>query len=363
MALQRPVWTICFFVIWILVIPGVLLTHISVGKLIPVLSDLPDNVIKGFDEVFKFAYLEQDSLNLQTTCSTALTQCNNINAATVCPASQYVNYLQVTANLNVLNTQSIQTVQPKAAINALFANSLAIVDKVANDKYFGTDDLQNTATQLNSITAEIARIEEPTMSCITAVPVFCEIYNNAGQIVSGMAQVTKAIDEFRNADIVQRWDDHKSFLTALHGMPYIMVMALLLFSFFWLRGGVCCCCRGGTKSSCFALIPFALFWLVAFVIYLVVFIVGTVIKYHKNEIHVGDALKGNPTLEEAIDHIKTEYPEFWKTVFADMVDPLDLLLSSSYFFVIVAVLIIFYAFLECCCMPYRKSEEEAAASS
>jgi hypothetical protein len=366
MGMERPAWTIAFFVIWILVIPGVLLTHISVGKLIPVIKDLPDNVVKGFDEVFRFSYLEQDAKNLKSVSATALTNCNNFVAATSCPNQEYTNY--IANNINTLSPNNgpaitTATSQAKQQIDALFASSLSTVNKVANDKYFGNDDLAATADKLNAITEKTNEIMEPTMDCTLAIPVFCEIYNNADGIVNGMSQVTKAIDEFKNSDAIDRWDDNASFLQYLHAMPYLMVLALVLFSIFWLRGGVCCCCRGGTKSAVFALFPFAIFWLVSFIIYAVVFASGTAVKYYQSEITTGDALRGKPTLKEAIDHIQTEYPKFWNVVFADMVDPLDLLLSASYFFVAVAILILVYALLECCCMPYRKSEDDAAANS
>jgi len=181
-----------------------------------------------------------------------------------------------------------------------------------------------------------------------------------------MGQVDKAINEFKNSDVVKEWDDKKDLLTFLHALPYLSVIALLFFACFWWRGGVCCCCRDGTKAGTLALIPSILFWLVSFVIYAIVMFTGIVVKYMADKIEV-PVLNGKPTLDAAITHIQTNYPEFWNVVFHDMVDGLDELLMASYFFVAVCLLQSAYSCLEICCCPYRakakKTEAEAAADN
>lgn len=104
-----------------------------------------------------------------------------------------------------------------------------------------------------------------------------------------------------------------------------------------------------------------LLWLGSFAIYAIVLVSGIVVKHMANKIEV-PVLNGKPTLDLAIAHIQTNYPEFWKVVFSDMADGLDGLLMASYFFVAVCLLQAFYSSLEMCCCPYRAKAEKASAA-
>lgn len=347
--MQRPCWTIAFGIICLLVVPGAILTHMSLSELIPEISDLPANIVTGFDEVFKFAYLKKDSNIVKTSASTALSKCNVVSAAVTCPTKPQPDPTQLSQQ------KSINAAEAKAAIQNAFAGSLAVVNKIANDKYFGTKDLQGTADRLNKITMEMNKVSS-TMKCYVAIPTFCAIFVAADGIVDGMAQVNKAIDTFKDSDQVKMWDDYKGLLPFLHAFPYVIVLSLLFFGIFWWRGGVCCCCRGGTKCGTFALLPSILLWLVSFVIFLVVLAVGVSVKYFAKEIAV-PVLKGEPKLNLAIKHIQANYPGFWNVVFADMETGLDELLLASYFFVGAALLQFVYSMLELCCCPYRKKAD------
>jgi len=314
--------------------------------LLPYLKDLPSNIVKGFDETFKFDHLEQDSLKVESAATDALAKCG-IVANVTCAAGSYAN---------VSSQASSNTSAEQAIMAASFEASLDVVNKVVNDKYFGIDDLKPTANSLNKIVEDMSKLND-TMKCSVSTPLFCSIYTSSEGIVAGVSTVNKAIDSFKTSDIVEKWDDYHKFLILLHGLPYIMVIALLFFSCFWLKGGVCCCCKGGTLAT-LALIPFSLFWLLAFVIYSIVCVIGVTVKYSSDRIDV-PVLKGKPNLKQAIEHIETVFPEFWKLVFADLSDGLDLLLKASFFFVVACIIIALYSCCECLCCPYRKASKEA----
>jgi hypothetical protein len=338
----------CFAVIWILVIPGAILTHMSVSKLIPRVKDLPDNIVKGFDEVFKFAYLAKDSADVKTAAEGAVQLCGIINAATTC------------SNPNVNPSSAAQQVtrnvaSAKAAIAQAFATSLSVVSEIANDKYFGTADLKLTADNLNKITTELNKISD-TMKCYEVIPTFCGIYVSADGITGGIATVNKAITSFKDNEMVEKFKDNTGLLTFLHALPYFMVLSLIFFAIFWWRGGVCCCCRGGTVCGTMALLPSILLWLVSFVIFIVVLAGGIGVKYAGNHIEI-PVLNSKPTLDDAIDHIQNQYPAFWNLVFADFVDALELLLYASYFFVAASLLQALYTCCEFSCCPYRGKAE------
>lgn len=337
-----------FAIIAILVLPGLILTHMSVGALIPTISDLPANLIQGFDEVFKFAYLKKDSENMKAACVTTLNDCKVIDPALTCP-----NF-KPDPN-NPTQKTSVDTTASKAAIKTAFTNSLSVVQKIANDKYFGTADFKETANNLNKVTAEVDKIQ-PSMKCYAAVPTFCTMWTSSDGLVKGMDQVNKAIDTFKTSDMIKTFDDNKDLLTILHALPYFLVISLLFFACFWWKGGVCCCCRGGSVIGSLAIIPSALFWLAAFIIYTVVMAVGCSIKYFSNKIEV-PVFQGKPTLDVAVKHIIDNYPEFWNVVFKDMVAALDLLLLASFFFVAACILQSLYSCLEMCCCPYRAKDE------
>jgi len=351
MACERPMWTFCFVFVWMLVVPGVVLTHLSLFDLLPYLQDLPSNIVQGFDVTFKFARLEQDSMSVENAAASALQKCGVI-ANVTCPSGNYSDF----SPRNITNTSAEQ-----AVITESFKTSLDVVSKVVNDKYFGVEDLRPTATSLNQIVADMNKLND-TMTCGKSTPLFCGIYTSAGGIVTGMSLVTKAIDGFKTSNIVEQWDNYHKFLILLHGMPYIMVVALLFFTCFWLKGGVCCCCKGGTIAG-LALIPFSLFWLLSFVIYAIVCAVGLAVKYAMDKIDV-PAFAGNPNLKQVINHIETVYPEFWNLVFANLATGLDLLLKASFFFVVASLIIALYSCCECLCCPYRKkaSHEEKPRS-
>jgi len=267
--------------------------------------------------------LEKDSKLVQSSAAAAVSLCG-VNASLVCPQGSYTSIL----------VSEVNTTKEKIAIMASFQNSLDVVSKVANDKYFGVDDLSNTAKELNKIMSEVQKINS-TMPCGQAVPTYCAIYKAGGGIVSGMSKVSKALDAFKTSDIVETWENNHDLVLLLHGLPYFMVAAL------------------------------AFFWLASFVIYGIVFVTGVLLTRFQDRVQI-PVLKGKPSLEQAIEHIQTEYPEFWNLVFAGLVDGLSKLYASSVFFVLASIVIATYTCCECCCCPYRRKrvgEEGKPANS
>lgn len=361
--------------------PGILLTHLSVSKVIPAIGDLPKNIVKGFDEVFKFKDLEADSGKIKVeskevveTCGRDITWCSVSKDQVFCTPDQQLIQQQAAAlaaggnipgnipgnvpgnipgggrRLNYPACSPTNTAKAKSTIERVFATTLNIVERVTTDKYFGTKDLQSTADNLVDIQKQLEKVK-PLMDCSTAVPLFCEMYSSSDSIVNGMAEVNKAIDTFKKSDLIKQWDDNKGFLTVLHALPYFMVIALVSITFFWYKRGVCCCCEGGTYMGC-CFLPFYVFWLVSFIIYAIVLGVGTALRYASNSIEV-PVLKGKPKLDEAIDHMQTKFPEFWKVVFADLEDGLSQLWDAAVVFTLIALCIFVYSNALCCCRPYK----------
>merc|ERR1719253_338748 len=133
------------------------MTHMGVGSLSGPLKDLPKNIVKGFDEVFRFNYMEQDVVKIKNACSTAIKLCPNTLATTelTCALPSY-SATPTTSCTRSNGVCAMNTTESVATIKTAFENSLAIVNRVANDKYFGTDELAATAASLNEIMAEMA---------------------------------------------------------------------------------------------------------------------------------------------------------------------------------------------------------------
>jgi hypothetical protein len=349
-ACERPVWTGCLIFLWILLIPGILFTHVAIGKLIPPLTDLPVNIVKGFDDIFKFASLEADSNQIKVLSQQALTKCGYTQTAGAsCPT-------------NVNDQTQVDTSTEQTQINSLFDSSLNTVETVTGDIYFGVPDLQNTNAQLREITNQVSQAQSETnYPCYAVIPQYCATWEAADSIVVGIGQVNSAIDSFKDTKEVKDWEDNSSFFQFLHALPYFGVVAMLFFTCFHAKGGVCCCCKGGSKCACVALIPYLIFWLVSFVIYLIILAVGIAVRKGQDKVYV-DALNGRPSVKQAIDHVQTTYPDFWNLVFADMESALATLFTAALFVTLANILIVFFSMFECCCRPFKKDEEAASAS-
>jgi hypothetical protein len=326
---------------WISIIPGAIYTHIALSKLLPGVADLPTNIASGFDGVLKFAELEEDSASIAAAASLALAKCGK-TPTTGCSDYQVM-------------PEMVNTTVEKKQIQDAFSRSLNTVKKVTGDTYFGVSDFENTDQQLTTILDAFHNINY-VMSCTEVVPAYCEIHSASGSIVEGIGAVKKAINDFKSSEVVERWEDNEQLFVFLHALPYILVLGMLCFTFFWWKGGVCCCCKGGTCVGSLALLFFVVFWAAAFIIWAVIATTGTVIKYAAGHIDV-PVLKGTPSLEVAIEHLQTKFPEFWDLVFAPLVEGLELLLPCAWLFFFITLLIGLYSMCECMCCPYRKTDD------
>jgi hypothetical protein len=326
-------------------VPGILMTHIALGKLLDPLKNLPENIQKGFDDVLKFDTLEENAKQIKNTSDTAILKCMiTVDCAVNVAQSQYQN-------------TTVDVSAERDDINSLFTNSLNIVMKVANDKYFGVAGMDDTATSLNNMSATIANLPS-NQTCTATIVEFCQIKNNADTIVNSIGDVNAAISSFTNNKEVDKFKDYSDFLVIFHAVPYIGVVALLFFTIFHWKGGVCCCCSGGSKCACLALFPFALFWLVSFVLFAVIIGGALAFKLFANDFHI-DALKGSPMVEDVINHVQTDYRDFWNATLENVESGLGSLLFAAVLKTVINVLILLFTTCECCRRPFKKEDGDA----
>jgi len=334
---DRPARTFCFVLVWVLVVQATLMTYVSLNGLLPHLKDLPKNLASGFDETFKFSYLNQDAARVKSLAAIALKKCHVV-AHSACPAKSNLKFRQ---QGTVIPQQISTTATEQRLIIARLENSLIIVSIVALDRYLGIQGLSETAKLVSRIVANVDKLEG-TMPCNDSSPVFCDIYASASGIASEMNSVNKAIETFKANGLVERWEANQDGMFLLLGLPCSMVVTLVFFAYFW-SNGVRCSCR-----TCLAIISYVFFWLMSFTIYALICAIGIGVTYAADKIEV-PVLKGKPSLEAAVGHIKTAFPEFWDLVFADMENGLGLLLRASYLALVGCLLIALSGACDCCC--------------
>eukprot|EP00403_Amphidinium_massartii_P011338 CAMPEP_0178427434 /NCGR_PEP_ID=MMETSP0689_2-20121128/29745_1 /TAXON_ID=160604 /ORGANISM="Amphidinium massartii, Strain CS-259" /LENGTH=337 /DNA_ID=CAMNT_0020049145 /DNA_START=54 /DNA_END=1068 /DNA_ORIENTATION=+ len=313
-------------------------------------QDFPANLRDGIDNLFGFASLEDDALNVKRASEDALEECNEVARVACNP---------IVIDRNDMSEFS-DTTGSIRKIRMAFNNSLSIVQQVTNDKYLGTDELRDAANQLNVIDDSLQEVERllvnGSVPCQSVKEAYCEMYNNADRLKDGVAEVNQELDRWTDGDAVSRWEEWADYMVAFHGGPYFMVLGALCFFCVWWKDGRCCATKFGSCCS----ILFAIFWLIFFAVQTVITAVCVVVVNGQDQVEQRPPEMGEPvpTVEDVINHIKETYPEFWNTVFTDMEDGLVVFYYAALAFEVFAILIMVFAYGLCCCSPYPKADEE-----
>lgn len=349
----RKVWTCSYIFTWLLLIVGLALCHLAIGRLIPPMRDLPTNLHDGFYQVLGFDKLTADSQKIEDACVEAMALCS-ANPTNVTNCDSYVGGLD--------QSRSTSTTQ-KDKIVAAFDSSLASIEKVGNDKYFGMQDLKDTADELKKIRDELNSMNTTNEYCQATNKAYCEMYHSASQINQKAASATTEIDNMINNEMVQTYVDNTDKLVAAHALPYVLVVSMLFFLIFWCRDAACCC-SGGSCLGCVALLFHVLFWLVCLTVSGIFAGAGIFVKYFADSMPIpGDVFKGSPTLRDLLDHVEAEYPQFWALVFEPLEGPCKLFANSMIIFVAFSLIIGLYGCCLCLCRPYTDKDDGAKPGS
>jgi len=336
-----------FGMVWLLWIASLVLFHYSIGDLIPVMADLSQNLKDGFYIVLGFDSMEAESASIQGACVTALTKCGrtvNDCSSISCDGAN----CQVTAN----------TTAELREINASFARSLSKVSKIANDKYFGTEAFDEAGSALNAITAETEKLDTTGMATVQAAA-YCTMHKNSDLLSNGTAEAKKQIDSFMNNKFVNQFNDNIGYLQALHALPYIFGVSMLFYLIFWMKDAACPLCCDGSLGGCCALLFHMLFWLISFVPAAILLVIGYILKDAGNKVKLeGVGLKGDPTLDEIMSHVREEYPKFYGKVFEPLESPLLLMYSALQLYVAANIAIILYGIFVVALRPYTDAKYE-----
>jgi len=347
MGMKRPAWTLCFGVVWLLLLIAVIMMHAALGKVNPAIQDFPANLVKGFMEVFGFNDLQALARSVETQSTGALNMCSFTPSTTACGLYNPTAECQLPAG-----QQTVDTSTYKNAIVAAFANGLKKIETVGNDKYFGTPDLASAAGNIGTIETEMDKIPAGSTQCCVVVPVYCEIYKSAETLDSSYNSIKAEIDKLTTGDAIDSFNKGAENLKYLHILPWILVLSTVFFGCMWFKNGACCCCSNGSFMwCCLVSVPQAITWLLAFILMTIFTGIGFAFGPVVLNTELPD-FKGNPTVGTLLDHIQAAFPRFWEIVFEELVSGLDTFRTASTIFVVICMIIVVYSCCFCCCRPY-----------
>lgn len=340
----QKVCTACFCLCWLVMAIGTIMLHASVASLVPSVVDLPDNMAFGFKSIFGFASLEAETVILKNAAAQALAKCNIVASVTAC------NNLPPNPPLSETSDTSAEV----KTINSAFDRALTKIVNVGKDKYFGVKDLKDVAQNLENITADLVKVPKGESPCLVNNALFCAIWKSVETLNGGISKANAQIDSFTNTKEVRDFKDQAGNLKLLHGLPYVLVLSMVFFSCFWYADQPACCCCSEKKGAGCAYFLHLLLWLVFFIVTVSVVGSGYAVKEYVKTERIKGTFQGDPTAVELIDHIETEYPEFYDVALRDLINSLaGFLLSMTILAVIVLFIFVYGCGLCCRCgKPY-----------
>jgi hypothetical protein len=361
MGMKAPIWTFCLVFIWLFMIAGMIVMHVSIGKIQDPVTEFPVNLKKGFLDGFGFSQLRTCANDVMTASTDALSDCGvSCSTKAACQALASNPTGSLSTPYPVVDTST-----EKAQINAAFTKGLAAMDKVGNDKYFGVPDFAELSNETGTITEQLALITSPS-SCLIQVPAYATMWVSGYELNDLYAKVNAEINKMTTGDEVDTFTDVSKNIKYLHALPWILFLASGIFMVMWWMNGACCCCtNGGMFQSCVLGLPCSILWFVAFVINMIFAGIGwafTIVLMDQKL----TMFKGDPKVGELLGHIKNTFPSFWTiTKLAELEDGLSLFRSACTIFVVSSLLIGCYSCCFCCLRPYgtgAKAVEETPES-
>lgn len=343
--------TLILMGMWILEICALALAHQGISAVIPVMRDLPDNIVDGFNTQLGIGELKSGMETVQEEAEKVLVKCKVVAPLAFESACEAIEGGTDPTNPTATDTAVADT--EKAAIQQAFDDGLDKATKVVNDDYFGKPEMAAAAEGLNNITAQLADARTGDAPCLAQNKAYCGMRKAA---VSTLGQVDTVNDAIKGLTEAPAWvtfeESVSPLLPVLHAVPYVGVLSLALFTFVWASDG-------GLKTK--VAYGFHLFLaLVGIVIAAVVVGLNLAFGAGADRIKVPDGVlaKDGATVEILKEHIKTEFNELWVVIFVPFGDAGTKLGNAFMVFLAVAIISIIYGMLFCCIKPYKKKAAE-----
>lgn len=346
MKMERPAWTICFGVLWLIIFAAVIIMHLALIKVVPSIQDFPTNLQDGFEEILGLEEMQSLAKKVKTNSEDALQKCSLLSG--ICSTIES----NPSAAGPFCSSTTVDPTSERDGIKGAFDDGLSKLQKIGNDKYLGTSDMEAASDEVDAMMAELDGITS-TEDCCTVAGAFCVTWRSGDELEKQYSTVKDGVDSFTSGEAIDTFNRYAGNLKYLHALPWVLVLSSLAFVVMWMKNGACCCCKNGSLVQAIGLsLPQGLLWLISFLIMTVFAAVGYAFEFYVLEQEVGDDFKGDPTVGDLLVHFQTEFPEFWDIVFADMESGLALFRISASIFVIVCLFIAVYSCCFCCLRPY-----------
>jgi len=345
------VCTALFLGIWILELCALILAHQGIGAIIGPITDLPDNIFEGFNVGLGIGELSAGMDTVKAESEKVLAKCGL--APTLCAAIMADQSADTTAPTLNANADA-----EKAAIVLAFDQGLTKAKRVVTDDYFGKPDMAAAADGLTTISDKLAESEDGDAPCLAQNQIYCGMREAAMQTQDGVEGVNAAIDTFKDNDqIVFFKEQIVPYLPALHGVPYVFIISLLLFTGFWASESAGACCK--SKPGVCLFITHWIFALVGVVISAIVVGIYLALGPGADRITIPEGVLATDgaNLQILKDHIKDEFDELWVLIFEDFGTGGTAIGQAFIVFLAVGIIVWIYGFAICIVRPYKKKED------
>mmetsp|Transcript_16942 Transcript_16942/g.38271 ORF Transcript_16942/g.38271 Transcript_16942/m.38271 type:complete len:357 (+) Transcript_16942:93-1163(+) len=343
------VCTSCCFVGVLLLICATILVHVSLGTLLPAITNLPENLETGLKNVLNVEALEAEIDKVKVKAEEALTKCSVIAPSTVCDNPPTNNPVKVDSSPEL------------DAIKKIFDDTLKSIQKVTGDKYLGLAEFQGANNQLLQIQNDLKSFDNMTMpvECGATNPLFCGMYKSSDDIKNSIAPIKDGIKKISDNEALKEFKSNADNGKYLHALPYIMWIGMLFYFCFFVSEKAVCICRSGSGPACAACCCHSLFFLISLVTSVAVVFAGMVIMRLANNRTIEGGIVGKPTIAELIAHLEVALPEFYNVVLKDLLAGMKEFFDAQVIFVIADVVVLAHTCTTCCAGPYIRKDPYA----
>jgi hypothetical protein len=277
------------------------------------------------------------------------------------PQAYFTTPSNIPQNLNIAGGQAAKDKYVKN-VNAAFARGLNKIKVLAKDEYFGNDGAKKVVVELEKILLNSKKISTQVgITCVLTTPEACIVRTSAVEGKKLVDDVKKIVDDFIEIEaLVQFQDGVDQFGWAFYLLPVAAFLTTLFFTTCWVvishRDYRC----GFNKRCCCALLVNELcspFWLINF---LLADILTAVVGFFLFDMHDGikfELNKKDVSLKVLFDHIKANYPDFWKPFkpFEDNGPPMFVI---GVFMLWIGLSILCQGIVICICCPYKQQDSD-----
>mmetsp|Transcript_74028 Transcript_74028/g.217219 ORF Transcript_74028/g.217219 Transcript_74028/m.217219 type:complete len:351 (-) Transcript_74028:291-1343(-) len=342
---NSPLQAIC--TAWCLLALGLaaistILIHVAFKTLLDPLVDLPANLEEGINDVLGFATLEPDVLSVKAQAEAALAKCNV--PPSTCP------------NPSSVPTSSSDTTAELTAIGNIFNSTLTIIKRVATDRYLGIEDFAALAGDLEVMQANLTQLQNQPqpLPCSATNEMFCSVRSAAADIAAGVSTVTQGVDEITGNEAITEFENMSAkFSWTVNLLPYIFWVCALFYLVFFMTSRPSC--RGG-RIACCSCTFHGIFFFLSLLISISIVAAGIAIVIVAADWRVPEPFRGQPTIADLVDHLQTNFPEFYRVVLEDLIDGLKKTFNAYVVFLAAHIMLLINA-CTCCCGLYSSQEK------